>query len=411
MRIANLALALPDILFGERLRERRTSPRDEPLPGLEAVDTEAWSALAVAALEPNAHFMPRWARAVSQSARERSNLSVLAAASSSFSRRAGQFTSLMPVISLWRAYRLPLPALVSADAYGDLGTPLLDRRDPVAAAEDMMQRARETGAAAIVLRALPLEGPVAAAFNQALARHNMAPTILAQHRRATLDASLSHESLMASYSGGRRKTLRKMQRQLEDLGPVALRRARTPDEVREALPEFLRLEASGWKAGRGTALQNHDGDLAFIRDAAPAMAADGACEIVTLTCADKPVASCILLRQNDRIFCFKIGIDEDYARFSPGVQLLNGITEQFCDDPGIRLADSMAVEGHSLMEAYWPARMLVGDVLVPLYDNDPVVDLIVFGFEMRKVVRGAVRALAERLKPQITRQTIAAVTP
>ena len=34
---------------------------------------------------------------------------------------------LLPVISMWRAYKIPLPALVSADPYGTLCTPLLDR--------------------------------------------------------------------------------------------------------------------------------------------------------------------------------------------------------------------------------------------------------------------------------------------
>jgi len=40
----------------------------------------------------------------------------------------------MPVISMWRAYKIPLPALVSADPYGTLCTPPLDREHAEAAA-------------------------------------------------------------------------------------------------------------------------------------------------------------------------------------------------------------------------------------------------------------------------------------
>ena len=50
---------------------------------------------------------------------------------------------LMPVISLWRAYRIPLPALVSADPYGTLCTPPLDRD----IAEDAAAPADAAGAA------------------------------------------------------------------------------------------------------------------------------------------------------------------------------------------------------------------------------------------------------------------------
>ena len=46
---------------------------------------------------------------------------------------------LMPVISLWRAYKIPLPALVSADPYGTLCTPLLDRDMPEEAVSGLLQ--------------------------------------------------------------------------------------------------------------------------------------------------------------------------------------------------------------------------------------------------------------------------------
>ena len=378
--------------------------REQPLPHLESVDHDAWSALASNALEPNAHFMPRWAQAVNRSARDRGDVRVLTAAPANpFESVARRINGLLPVISLWRAYRLPFPALVSADPYCDLGTPLLDRNDPAAAAEQMMERARDAGAAVIILRNLPLEGLAANAFRTAMARQDLAPTILSQHHRAALDATIPYDQLMASYSGSRRKTLRKMQKQLEEAGKVSVRRARTPAEVADALPVFLRLEASGWKSQRGTALQDDAGDLAFIQEAASGMAANSTCEIVTLMCGDAPVASCILLRHQDRMFCFKIGIDETFARFGPGVQLLGKITELFCNDPDITLADSTAIPGHSLMEGYWPGRMLVGDMMVPLYRDDAMANAIRLGITARKALRETIRSFIERIRPRAAR--------
>ena len=53
---------------------------------------------------------------------------------------AARLIGLMPAISMWRAYKIPLPALVSADPYGTLGTPLLDRDMAEDAAAGLMRR-------------------------------------------------------------------------------------------------------------------------------------------------------------------------------------------------------------------------------------------------------------------------------
>ena len=65
--------------------------------------------------------------------------------------------------------------------------------------------------------------------------------------------------------------------------------ARTREEVAPALEIFLRLEASGWKAKRGTALMQDEGDAAFIRRAVLALAELSQCEVVTLHAGDAKV--------------------------------------------------------------------------------------------------------------------------
>ena len=99
-----------------------------PAP-LASVAVEGWRALADRAIEPNGYYLPGWALAIDASARDRTNVSALGAWSD-----AARLIGLMPAISLWRAYKIPLPALVSADPYGTLCTPLLDREMPDQAA-------------------------------------------------------------------------------------------------------------------------------------------------------------------------------------------------------------------------------------------------------------------------------------
>ena len=85
--------------------------------------TLQWRALAERAIEPNGYYLPDWELAVNASARGRTGASALGALDAT----AAEPDRPLPVISLWRAYKIPLPALVSADPYGTLCTPLLDR--------------------------------------------------------------------------------------------------------------------------------------------------------------------------------------------------------------------------------------------------------------------------------------------
>src|SRR6202012_2116828 len=116
----------------------------------------------------------------------------------------------------------------------------------------------------------------------------------------------------------------------------------SPNEVSAAIEDFLALEASGWKGARGTALAQNAGDARFVRNATTALAAIGQCEIVPLRAGDIPVAAGIVLRHQDRAFFFKIGVDERFAKFSPGVQLTLDLTRHLCADPAIASADSTA---------------------------------------------------------------------
>ena len=152
---------------------------------LTAVPVGEWRALAERAIEPNGYYLPAWELAVNASARGRTGVLALSAwREASPAGGAAALIGLLPVVSLWRACRIPLPALASASPYGTLCTPLLDRGLAGEAIRRLMNEARISGAHAIILRDVSLSGAAMKAFTQVLRQDGLQPIVLHSHLRA-----------------------------------------------------------------------------------------------------------------------------------------------------------------------------------------------------------------------------------
>jgi CelD/BcsL family acetyltransferase involved in cellulose biosynthesis len=380
-------------VIGKRAQAGAASPDGDAFAPLSTVAVSQWRQLAERAVEPNGYYLPEWELAVNASAPGRTGASALSAWSDASSAQGGaaRLIALLPVVSLWRAYKIPLPALVSASPYGTLCTPPLDRDMADDAAARLMRQARKAGAHALILRDVSLDGAAMKAFDEALRQRGMRPLVLHSHVRACLDATHDADELLRAALGPKKlKELRRQRHRLAEHGDLRFDVARTSEEVALAVEIFLRLEASGWKAKRGTALMQNDGDASFVRRATIALADMGQCEIVTLRAGDTPVAAAVVLRHQDRAFYFKLGVDERFAKFSPGVQLTLDLTRHLCADPAIASADSTASADHPMINPIWRSRFAIGDVLIPLR-NDPVVSLIHAALTLHRLVRDPAR--------------------
>jgi CelD/BcsL family acetyltransferase involved in cellulose biosynthesis len=255
-----------------------------------------------------------------------------------------------------------------------------------------MQQARDAGAHALMLRDIALDGAVMNVFTEVLRRDGMQPRVLQSNLRACLDATRDADELLHEALGAKKlKELRRQRHRLAEHGVVHFDVARTADDVKTAGEIFLALEASGWKGARGTALVQNEGDANFVRHATTALAATGQCEIVTLLAGELPVAAGIVLRHQDRAFFFKIGVDERFAKFSPGVQLTLDLTRHLCADPAIASADSTASADHPMINPIWRGRFAIGDVLVPLRAGDPVVPIVYAAMKVHHTARAQAR--------------------
>ena len=394
------------------------SAQNSPRAGFAALTSilvEEWRTLAERAIEPNGYYLPAWELAVNASAHGRTGVSALSAwrdaspnelapielaPSEDPTSEPARLIGLLPVVSLWRACKIPLPALASASPYGTLCTPLLDRDVAEEAAKGLMREARKAGAHALIVRDVSLNGAAMKALTLALRQDGLQPIILHSHLRACLDARREADDVLRdALSAKKLKELRRQRNRLaEEHGAVRFAAARTVDEVARAVEVFLALEASGWKGERGTALRQSEGDLSFIRSATRGLAETGQCEIVTLHAGQTPVAAAVVLRHQDRAFYFKLGIDERFAKFSPGVQLTLDLTRHLCADAVLATADSTASADHPMINPIWRGRLKIGDVIIPLRRNDPVVSAIRAALTARHRLREWARAAVHRLR-------------
>ncbi|HLG84340.1 MAG TPA: GNAT family N-acetyltransferase [Bradyrhizobium sp.] len=382
--------------IGDATAARAPADMASSLVPLDAVDAAQWRELGERVIEPNGYYLADWMLAVNATAPGRTDASAIAVRDNASPRR---LAGLMPVVSLWRAFKIPLPALTSAHPYGTLCTPLIDRERAETAAIALLQAARASGAHALILRETALEGETMRVLTDVALRNGLRPRVLQSYRRAALDATREAEALLRDALGGKKiKELRRQRHRMEEHGAVSFTVARTPQEVASATEAFLKLEASGWKGERGTALIQTAGDAAFIRRATVTLAEHGQCEIVTLRTGEMPVAAGIVLRQNRRAFFFKLGVNERFARFSPGVQLTLELTRHLCADPQIDGADSTASPDHPMINPIWRERLAIGDVLIPLRRNDAIVALVHAALVARQELRGLARRAVHMLR-------------
>jgi CelD/BcsL family acetyltransferase involved in cellulose biosynthesis len=381
-------------VVGMRPPAEAASPDGDAFTALTAITASRWRELAERAVEPNGYYLPGWELAVNAFAKGRTGVSALSAWSNTSFAADGtaRLIGLMPAISLWRACKIPLPALANADPYGTLGTPLLDRDATNDAVTELLAQARKVGAHALILRNVALDGAAMKAVTHVLRQAGLRPRVLQSRIRACLEATRDSDALLRDALGAKKlKELRRQRHRLAEHGAVHFEVARTPEDVAAAIETFLTLEASGWKGQRGTALVQHDGDASFVRRATVALAEGSQCEIMSLRAGDTPVAAAIVLRHQDRAFYFKLGIDERFAKFSPGVQLTLDLTRHLCADPQIATADSTADADHPMINPIWRGRFAIGDVLVPLRRGDPVVPLIHAALTLRRLAYQSVR--------------------
>lgn len=258
--------------------------------------------------------------------------------------------------------RLPVPVLQTwQHRYSFLGTPLLDRAEPVAAAERLLDTlSRSQPGRILALSDCTVDGPVHAALAAAAVAHGTRVHVDQPFERAVARAA---DPEPVALRGKHLKNLRRLRRKLETAlgGSLALVHHR-PDPTTVAT--FLELEASGWKGARGDALAC--GDEGYFRALCEGLAADDRIRFTALEVGGRAVAMLCSMRTGDQWYWFKIAFDEQYGASSPGRQLMLDITAELRDAPPSTVFDSCADPRNETINQLWTGRRGFATLLVAL---------------------------------------------
>jgi hypothetical protein len=157
-----------------------------------------------------------------------------------------------------------------------------------------------------------------------------------------------------------RANLRSAERRLALAGEVQFQTYADPAGLRRAYPEFLVLEAAGWKGAGGErgAIRLKPAELAFYdelvsmasRLPAGASVAAPACEIHALYLSGACVASALCLRGGGEMAVPKIAYSEAHARLAPGHLLLQHLIGRCMQDTTLQRLNMVS---HAAWLAPW----------------------------------------------------------
>lgn len=210
----------------------------------------------------------------------------------------------------------------------------------------------------VSLHQLDREDPSYPAMLRELAVRGVAPLMVSTNARPCVTREFG-----VKFSGSTRKKLRQNWNRLTALGAVEVVNDRTPAGVEPAFEAFLALEKASWKGKKNTALLSNPHDAAFVRQLLKNLAALGAASVALLQVEGEVIAAQVLMYCGTTAYTWKTTFSTAFAKYSPGILLLDKITEELFMGSSIQAINSCSAET-SFMAQLWSGRRSMVDMLV-----------------------------------------------
>ncbi|MCA9054674.1 MAG: GNAT family N-acetyltransferase [Planctomycetaceae bacterium] len=237
------------------------------------------------------------------------------------------------------------------------------------------------------------EGPFARTMTDLLLERGLVWTHVERHTRAMLQRETDWESAAATQlSSHHRRELRRLHRRLSEQGQLTLRTISRPQDCGYWTHIFLELERSGWKGTHETAIASQPASKAYFEELISNASAAGKLQMLGLFLNGEPIALKLNLLTQSGGFACKIAYDEQFSRFSPGIQLEIENIRMLHNETALDWMDSCAVANHSMINRLWSGRRAIDRLQISLGG-------------LRTNLRVGGRSLGKAVKRSLTRQT------
>ena len=124
-----------------------------------------------------------------------------------------------------------------------------------------------------------------------------------------------------------RSEMRRRRRKLEEMGDLVVEVLDGSARLGALLEEGFRVEAAGWKGGKGSAISSRPETLRFYTDVARWAAAEGSLRLAFLRCKGRAIAFDFAIETGGVHYLLKTGIDPEFAKFGPGMLIRKEMIE------------------------------------------------------------------------------------
>lgn len=157
----------------------------------------------------------------------------------------------------------------------------------------------------------------------------------------------------------KKKTFSRRNRQLDKLGKLEWRFIQDESQISRAAENFIRLENSGWKREKGSAIASRTGDMEFFMATVANFAARGKVFFTEFRLNGEVISSTCNFISGNIGFAFKLGWDQRFAKQGLGLlseyELVKRAPEVI---PFLEFVDSGTLPGSYLEELWRENRML-----------------------------------------------------
>ncbi|MES2750487.1 MAG: GNAT family N-acetyltransferase [Pseudomonadota bacterium] len=304
------------------------------------------------------------------------------------------------LVGLWALQQRSIipfwPALLEARPfnYAFLSTPVIDPAFASQVIPAFFAAIRNNPALpnVVSLKEMDAESAAYAAIQKTIADEHLAHLKLTESARPSVSRVAGVKN-----SGATRKKLRQDWNRLSGLGALEVVNDRTAEGARAAFEHFLDLEKRSWKGAKGTAILCDDRDARFTRQLIGDLAADGSASVALLCLDGRAIAAQVLMYCGTTAYTWKIAFDAEFAKYSPGVLLIDKLTEQLFATTNVQSIDSCSAEG-SFMAKLWTGRRAMVDEVVDVGSERSLVFALEatrqYGYEKLRALRDRLRAMS-----------------